>query len=40
MFGEEIDLTSVDLDTYCARVGYDGPREPTLSTLQWRCRSP
>ncbi|HLZ81992.1 MAG TPA: arylamine N-acetyltransferase [Caulobacteraceae bacterium] len=34
MFGEETDLTSVDLDAYCARVGYDGPREPTLSTLR------
>ena len=34
MFGEEIDLTSVDLDAYCARVCYDGPREPTLATLR------
>jgi len=23
----------LDLDAYCARVGYDGPRTPTLSTL-------
>ncbi|WP_435106215.1 arylamine N-acetyltransferase family protein [Arhodomonas sp. AD133] len=23
----------VDLDAYCARIGYDGPREPTLATL-------
>ncbi len=26
-------LTPVDLDAYCARVGYTGPREPTLATL-------
>lgn len=24
----------VDLDAYCARIGYDGPRTPTLETLQ------
>lgn len=23
-----------DLDAYCARIGYDGPREPTLSALR------
>src|SRR4051812_14228187 len=23
----------LDLDAYCARIGYDGPRTPTLSTL-------
>src|SRR5258705_11035764 len=23
----------IDLDAYCARIGYDGPRTPTLSTL-------
>ncbi len=23
----------IDLNTYCARIGYDGPRTPTLSTL-------
>jgi N-hydroxyarylamine O-acetyltransferase len=23
-----------DLDAYCARVGYDGPREPTLAVLR------
>lgn len=25
---------SVDLDSYCGRVGYDGPRTPTLETLR------
>ncbi|MDB5480290.1 MAG: N-hydroxyarylamine O-acetyltransferase [Caulobacteraceae bacterium] len=34
MFGAEIDLDCVDLDAYCARVGYRGPRDPTLSTLR------
>jgi N-hydroxyarylamine O-acetyltransferase len=24
----------IDLDAYCARVGYTGPREPTLDTLR------
>ncbi len=24
----------IDLDAYCRRVGYDGPREPTLATLR------
>ncbi|HEY2658971.1 MAG TPA: arylamine N-acetyltransferase [Caulobacteraceae bacterium] len=24
---------SFDLDAYCARIGYDGPREPTLAVL-------
>ncbi len=24
---------AVDLDAYCARIGYDGPRTPTLETL-------
>jgi N-hydroxyarylamine O-acetyltransferase len=23
----------IDLDAYCARIGYDGPRKPTLATL-------
>nr|ACN58812.1 arylamine N-acetyltransferase [uncultured bacterium BLR9] len=23
----------IDLDAYCARIGYDGPREPTLAVL-------
>lgn len=25
---------AVDLNAYCARVGYDGPRTPTLETLR------
>ena len=25
---------AVDLDAYCARIGYDGPREPTLAVLR------
>lgn len=25
---------TVDLDAYCARIGYDGPRTPTLATLR------
>ncbi len=25
---------TVDLDAYCARIGYDGPRTPTLETLR------
>lgn len=25
---------SLDLDAYCTRIGYDGPREATLATLQ------
>jgi N-hydroxyarylamine O-acetyltransferase len=25
---------TVDLDAYCARIGYDGPRRPTLETLK------
>jgi len=25
---------SFDLEAYCRRVGYDGPRVPTLETLQ------
>jgi len=24
----------VDIDGYCARIGYTGPREPTLATLR------
>lgn len=24
----------IDLDAYCARIGYDGPRQPTLATLR------
>ena len=26
--------TLFDLDAYCARIGYDGPREPTLAALR------
>lgn len=25
--------TEVDLDAYCARIGYEGPRSPTIETL-------
>ena len=28
----------VDLDAYLARIGYDGPREPTLAVLREICR--
>src|SRR5215470_125826 len=28
------DPITVDLDAYCARIGYDGPRTPTLATLR------
>ena len=27
-------MPDIDLDAYCARVGYDGPRAPTLGVLQ------
>ena len=27
-------MPDIDLDAYCARVGYDGPREPTLGVLR------
>jgi N-hydroxyarylamine O-acetyltransferase len=27
-------VRQVDLDAYCARIGYDGPREPTLAVLR------
>lgn len=26
--------THIDLDAYCARIGYDGPRTPSLETLR------
>ncbi len=32
-------IDALDLDAYCARIGYHGPRTPTLATLrelQWR----
>ena len=25
---------AIDLDAYCARIGYDGPREPSLAVLR------
>lgn len=28
----------VDLDAYCARIGYQGPRTPTLETLRALCK--
>lgn len=28
------DFAPVDLDAYCARIGYTGPRTPTLATLR------
>jgi N-hydroxyarylamine O-acetyltransferase len=34
VFGDEIDLNRVDLDAYCARIGYVGPRTPTFETLR------
>ena len=34
LFGRIFDVTAnLDLDAYCARIGYDGPRRATLSTL-------
>jgi N-hydroxyarylamine O-acetyltransferase len=30
----DISLTGVDLDAYCHRIGYSGPRTATLSTLR------
>ena len=32
--GLETKDEAVDLDRYCARVGYDGPREPSLDVLR------
>jgi N-hydroxyarylamine O-acetyltransferase len=34
LFVDPIEFGPVDLDAYCARIGYAGPREPTLATLQ------
>ena len=34
LFVDEIAFGPVDLDAYCERVGYAGPREPTLATLE------
>jgi N-hydroxyarylamine O-acetyltransferase len=31
---EAQEKAEVDLDAYCARIGYDGPRTPTLETLR------
>jgi N-hydroxyarylamine O-acetyltransferase len=30
----EVAQVSIDLDAYCARIGYDGPRTATLETLR------
>jgi len=30
----DMSLTGVDLDAYCRRIGYTGPRTPTLATLR------
>lgn len=30
---DESASAAIDLDAYCARIGYDGPREPTLAVL-------
>jgi N-hydroxyarylamine O-acetyltransferase len=30
----DVSLTGVDLDAYCRRIGYTGPRTPALSTLR------
>jgi len=37
LFLGELALTAVDVDAYCARVGFGGPRTPTLSTLRELC---
>jgi N-hydroxyarylamine O-acetyltransferase len=29
-----IDSMTIDIDAYCARIGYEGPRQPTLETLR------
>jgi N-hydroxyarylamine O-acetyltransferase len=29
-----VEASEVDLDAYCARIGYEGPRAPTLPVLQ------
>lgn len=34
MFDAPVAAPAVDLDAYFARIGYDGPREPTLETLR------
>ena len=34
MFDDPVAAASVDLDDYFKRIGYDGPREPTLETLR------
>ncbi len=34
LFPSEVDFNAVDLDAYCHRVGYHGPREATLAVLR------
>lgn len=34
MFDAPVADAAVDLDTYFQRIGYDGPREPTMATLR------
>lgn len=33
-----MDPITIDLDAYCRRIGYDGPRAPTLAVLRDTCR--
>jgi N-hydroxyarylamine O-acetyltransferase len=35
---EALQSIPVDIDAYCARIGYAGPRSPTLETLAAMCR--
>ena len=34
MFDAPASAAAVDLDAYFGRIGYDGPREPTLAVLR------
>jgi len=34
LFLGDVSLTGVDIDAYCQRIGYVGPRTPTLATLR------